>query len=216
MFPSHHPPAEQNASKAPAFSPTRHLHSVHRHGYTVTTHTTHEMSEDTTSEDERTYRHLHVEDAPDAPSLTDHKYELDEAVGAREFGFNVCDASEGQLLPWGRHHHPDHEEVFYVLSGELAVEVGPEIEAETLRVGADEALFVPPGTVNRAVAAADGTRVVAVGAPKASDGAVVEEHCAACGEPTGRDYEVEEDGGVYVLYCAGCGAEADRLVVGPP
>jgi hypothetical protein len=66
------------------------------------------------------------------------------------------------------------------------------------------------------VAAADGTRVVAVGAPKGSDGAVVEEHCAACGESTGRDYEIEEDGEVYVLYCAGCGAEADRLVVGPP
>jgi quercetin dioxygenase-like cupin family protein len=175
------------------------------------------MSDDTGSdaEDERTYRHLHIEDARDAPSLTDHKYELDEAVDAREFGFNLYVASEGQLLPWGRHHHPDHEEVFYVLEGVLVVEMGPEGGTETLRVGADEALFVPPGTVNRAVAAADGTRVIAVGAPKASDGAVISEPCEACGESTGRDYEVEEDGDVYVLYCAGCGAEADRLVAGP-
>ena len=174
------------------------------------------MSEDTTPGDERTYRHVHLEDARDAPSLTDHKYELDEAVGAREFGFNVYHASEGQLLPWGRHHHPDHEEAFYVVAGELLVEVGPEDEAETLRVGTDEALFVPPGTVNRAVSAEDGTRVVAVGAPKASDGAVVEERCETCGDSTGREYEVEADGDVYVLYCAGCGAEADRLVAGPP
>ena len=175
------------------------------------------MSDDTGSDtrDERTYRHLHVEDAPDAPSLTDHKYELDEAVDARAFGFNVYVASEGQRLPWGRHHHPDHEEAFYVLEGELVVEMGPAGETETLRVGPDEALFVPPGTTNRAVAAADGTRVVAVGAPKASDGAVIEERCGACGETTGRDYEVEAGGDVYVLYCASCGAEADRLVAGP-
>ena len=174
------------------------------------------MSEDTTPEDDRTCRHLRVEEAPDAPSFTDHKYELDEGVGAREFGLNVYDASEGQLLPWGRHHHPDHEEVFYVLSGELAVEMGPEGAAETVLVRADEVLFVPPGTVNRAVAAADGTRVVAVGAPKSSDPAVVEERCGACGESTGRDYEVEENGAVSALYWAECGAEADRLVVGPP
>ena len=172
------------------------------------------MSEDAEAGDGRTYRHIHVEDARDAPSLTDHKYELDEAVDAREFGFNVYVASEGQLLPWGRHHHPDHEEAFYVTEGELVVEMGPEGEVETIRVGPEEALFVPPGTINRAVAAADGTRVIAVGAPKASDGAVVEERCEACGESTGRDYEVEEGGDVYVLYCAGCGAETDRLVAG--
>jgi len=171
------------------------------------------MSEDT-PEEERTYRHLHVEDARDAPSLTDHKYEVDEAVGAREFGLNVYAASEGQPLPWGRHHHPDHEEAFYVLEGGMVVEMGPEGEDGTVRVGPDEALFVPPGTWNRAVAVEDGTRVVALGAPKASDGAVIEEPCEACGEPTGRDYEVQEGGDVYVLYCAACGAEADRLVAG--
>lgn len=173
------------------------------------------MSEDgDAGGDGRTYRILHVEDARDAPSPTDHKYELDEAVGARAFGFNVYTASEGQPLPWGRHHHPDHEEAFYVLEGALRVEMGPEGETETVRVGPDEALFVPPGTWNRAVAVEDGTRVVAVGAPKDSDAAVIEESCEACGESTGRDYEVEEGGDVYVLYCAACGAEADRLVAG--
>lgn len=173
------------------------------------------MSENDDTDDEgRTYHHLRVEDARDAPSLTDHKYELDEAVGAREFGFNVYTAGEGQRLPWGRHHHPEHEEAFYVLEGALLIEMGPEGETETVRVEPDEALFVPPGTWNRAVAAEDRTRVVAVGAPKESDGAVIEEPCETCGESTGRDYEVEEDGDVYVLYCAGCGAEADRLVAG--
>lgn len=173
------------------------------------------MSGDHTDDgDQRTYRHLHVEDARDAPSLTDHKYELDEAADAREFGFNVYVAGEGQRLPWGRHHHPEHEEAFYVVEGEIVVEMGPEGETETLRVGPDEAVFVPPGTWNRAVATADGTRVIAVGAPKAGDGAVISEPCGACGGSTGRDYEVEEGGDVYVLYCAECGAEADRFHAG--
>jgi len=55
------------------------------------------------------YEHVTVEDLPDAPSPTRHKREIDEAVGATEFGFNVYVADPGEQLPWGYHHHPDHE-----------------------------------------------------------------------------------------------------------
>lgn len=163
------------------------------------------MDQDT--EDTEGFEHLRVAEAPDAPSAADHKYEVDEGVGATAFGYNVYEADAGQRLPWGRHEHPDHEELFHVLAGSLAVET----PAGDYRVGTGEALFVPPGHPQRAVAAADGTRVVAVGAPKGSDGAVLSEPCPACGEATDRDHEAVDGGDTYVLYCADCGAETDRL-----
>jgi quercetin dioxygenase-like cupin family protein len=156
------------------------------------------------------YRKVTVEQLSDAPNPTSHKKEVDEAVGATEFGFNLYVAEPGQRLPWGYHRHPDHEELFYVLDGELEVETSDGV----VEVVAGEALFVPRGTPNRAVAVGSGpVRVVAVGAPKDSDGAVIDEACPACGEETDREYET--DGEAYVLSCAACGATVDRLTAGP-
>lgn len=156
------------------------------------------------------YRKVAVEQLSDAPNPTSHKKEVDEAVGATEFGFNLYVAEPGQRLPWGYHRHPNHEELFYVLDGELEVETSDGV----VEVGAGEALFVPRGAPNRAVAVGSGpVRVVAVGAPKDSDGAVIEETCPACGEETGREHET--DGETYVLSCAACGATVDRLTAGP-
>lgn len=166
------------------------------------------MTDDTTGADG--FVHLAVADAPDAPSATDHKFEVDEGVGTTTFGYNLYVADAGQRLPWGRHEHPDHEELFHVLEGAITVETS----GGDYRVDAGEALFVPPGHPQRAVAASDGTRVVAVGAPKETDGAVIREPCPACGEATDRDHEVRDGGDTYVLYCAGCGAETDRLTSG--
>ncbi|MFC7175750.1 cupin domain-containing protein [Halosegnis marinus] len=159
------------------------------------------------------YAHVVVDELPDAPNPTRHKKEVDEAVGATEFGFNVVTADPGEKVPWGYHSHPDHEELFYVLDGSLLVET-PEREYE---VAAGEAFFVPRGKPQRAVAGGDGCRLVATGAPKATDGAVIEEECPECGETTGRDYRAEEvdETTVYVLSCAACGAETDRLTPGP-
>lgn len=160
------------------------------------------------------YRHVRVEDLPDAPSPTDRKKELDEAVGATAFGFNVYEAAPGQQLPWGRHHHPDHEELLYVVGGEVRFET-PDGE---FRVGEGEAFFVPEGAPQKGVAAGDGpARVIAAGAPKAEDHAVVREECPDCGEETGRDYETLDEGGgtVVVLSCAECGSETLRFGQGP-
>lgn len=160
------------------------------------------------------YRKVAVDDLPNTPNPNREKKEVDEAVGASLFGFNVYRADPGEQLPWGYHRHPDHEELFYVVAGELAVET----DEGTLSVGAGEALFVAPDAGNRARAAGDETaEVIAVGAPKEGDGAVIEEECPACGAVTDREYEIVEGEGegegetTYVLSCAACGAETDAF-----
>ena len=159
------------------------------------------------------YRQVVVDDLPDAPNPTRGKREVDEAVGAAGFGYNVFLADPGEELPWGYHYHPDHEEVLHVLEGELRVET-PTGERH---VDAGEVLYVPADHPQKAVSVGEGpARVIAVGAPAASDDAVIVEECDACGEWTGREFESPEEDGttVYVLSCAGCGAETDRLYPG--
>jgi quercetin dioxygenase-like cupin family protein len=159
------------------------------------------------------YAQVAVADLPDAPNPTRGKREVDEAVGGAAFGYNVFIADPGEPLPWGYHYHPDHEELLHVLDGALRVET-PVGER---RVEAGEVLFVPPDHPQKAVAAGEvPARVIAVGAPKEADDAVIADRCPDCGERTGRTYEsVSEDGTtVYVLTCSGCGAATDRLVPG--
>jgi len=153
-----------------------------------------------------TYEKVAVDDLPNAPSPAREKREVDEAVGATEFGLNVYVADPGEELPWGYHRHPEHEEVFLVVSGEIVVET-PE---EPYRVGEGEALYVPPDHRNRARAAGEEPcRVVAVGAPKATDGAIIREECPGCGARTEQEHE--RDGEVVVLRCADCGRETKRF-----
>lgn len=154
------------------------------------------------------YRRLHVDDVPNTPNPTRVKKELDEALGVSRFGCNLYEADPGQRVPWGRHRHPDHEELFFVLSGELLVET-PEGE---FRVGPDEAFFVPEDHPNRARATGDEPcRFLAVGAPKETDGAVIEEKCPHCGEVTDRDFDTLDGCETYRLRCAACGEETDRF-----
>jgi quercetin dioxygenase-like cupin family protein len=168
------------------------------------------------SDERRRYRHLDSADAPDAPSRTTHKYEIDRAVGATEFGFNRYVAAPGQRIPWGRHYHPDHEEAFYVVSGAVEFTVGPLDDPETIRVGPGEVFYVPPNTPQEAVAVGDDPlEMLAVGAPKKTDGAVIEEACPECGAVTGRTFEVADEGATHVLFCEACDEEVDRLVSGP-
>jgi quercetin dioxygenase-like cupin family protein len=164
---------------------------------------------------ERTYQHLHFEDAPDAPSHTTHKYEIDQAVGATAFGLNRFVAEPGQRVPWGRHAHPEHEEAFYVISGQVAFTVGPPEKKETIQVGPGEIFYVPPNTYQTAVVVGETQlEMLAVGAPKSSDGATIEEECPECGELSGRDFDIVDAGATYVLYCDACKTELDRLVSG--
>lgn len=154
------------------------------------------------------YRKVAVSEVANTPNPTRVKRELDEALGVSTFGLNYYVADPGEQVPWGRHRHPDHEEAFYVLEGQLRVET-PERE---FVVEPDEAFFVPANHWNRAVAADDGPcRLLAMGAPKDTDEAIIEEPCPECGETTGREYETRDDGEVYVLTCAACGAETLRF-----
>lgn len=158
------------------------------------------------------FRKVTVDELPDAPSPTDRKKEVDEAVGATEFGFNVFVAQPGQKLPWGTHRHPGHEELLYVVEGAVRVDA----EDETFDLAAGDALFVPRNAPQRAVAVGDeAARVVATGAPKSADQAILLEECPECGEEANRDAEPTDGGETYILYCAECGAETDRLTAGP-
>ena len=156
------------------------------------------------------YDHVHVADLPDAPNPTRGKKEVDQAVGATAFGFNVLTADPGEQLPWGYHRHPDHEELFYVVSGTLRFET-PDGD---YRVDAGDAFYVEPDSPQKGVAVGDDPAVVvATGAPKASDDAVVAEECPACGETTDRTHEESVEGGeqVYHLFCAACGERTATL-----
>lgn len=154
------------------------------------------------------YRKLGVDDVENTSNSSRVKRELDEAVGATAFGLNYYVADPGEQIPWGRHRHPDHEEAFYVLSGELQVET-PEDE---FSVGADELFFVPENRWNRAVAVGnEPCRLLALGAPKESDSATIEDECPACGEVTRWETERMDDGEGWVLHCSACGAETNRI-----
>lgn len=156
------------------------------------------------------YEKVDVWSLPNTPSPATAKKEVDKAVGATTFGFNVYEVAPGERVPWGRHRHPDHEELFFVLSGELVVGT-PDGE---FTVEEDEAFFVPMDALNRAFvdeAADEPCRLVAVGAPKDRDAAVIEEECPHCGEVTDRTAEQVDDGETYVLSCASCGVETDRF-----
>jgi uncharacterized cupin superfamily protein len=154
------------------------------------------------------YRKRRVDDLPNAPSPAATKKEVDEALGVEAFGFNVYTVEPGERVPWGYHHHPRHEEVFYVLEGVLTVDT-PD---EPVIVEAGEAHHVPSEHPNRAHNAGEAVvRLIAVGAPKATDEAVIEERCPSCGERTGRRGERADDGDTVRLHCTACGAETDRF-----
>lgn len=152
------------------------------------------------------FRKISVDDAPDGLAPVRVKKELDEAVGATEFGCNYYEAETGELVPWGYHRHPDHEELFFVIEGDLSVET-PDGD---YHVGPNEAFFVPKNGRNRARVVGDSTcRFLAMGAPKETDAAIIEEECPDCGETT--ELDVERTDGEYVLSCGACGGEIRRF-----
>jgi mannose-6-phosphate isomerase-like protein (cupin superfamily) len=154
------------------------------------------------------YPTVRVDEIENAPNPTTAKREVDEALDVDSFGFNVYTVAPGERVPWGYHRHPRHEELFYVLAGVLTVDT-PD---EPVTVAAGEAVAIPPNGLNRAHNAGDeDVRFVAVGAPKETDEAVIEERCPACGRVTDRQSERRDDGDTVVLFCADCEAETDRF-----
>jgi uncharacterized cupin superfamily protein len=97
-----------------------------------------------------------------------------------------------------------------VIAGRLVLDTpGEEIVVEE-----GNAVFVPAGAKNRArVVGDERARVIAVGAPKETDSAVIEEECPAGGEVTGRT--ADADGDARILACEACGEPVERIVAVP-
>lgn len=85
-----------------------------------------------------------------------------------KLGLRVYTLAPGEQPGLRYHYHDEQVEVFYVLEGTLHVET-PD---EEFVVEADQALFVDPGSPQRAFnpASADtATRILAIGAPSVDD-----------------------------------------------
>lgn len=85
-----------------------------------------------------------------------------------KLGLRVYELSPGEQSGLSYHYHDEQVEAFYVLNGTLHVET-PD---EEYVVEADQALFVDPGSPQRAFnpESADGpVRVLAIGAPSVND-----------------------------------------------
>jgi mannose-6-phosphate isomerase-like protein (cupin superfamily) len=85
-----------------------------------------------------------------------------------KLGLRVYELSPGEQSGLSYHYHDEQVEAFYVLNGTLHVET-PD---EEYVVEADQALFVDPGSPQRAFnpESADGpVRVLAIGAPSVDD-----------------------------------------------
>ena len=114
------------------------------------------------------YHHVDVagvDPSPDRPSVT---RSISDAAGLENVAVNRYEVDPGEEIPLAYHYHDDQEEVFYVLSGTLAVET-PE---ETHEVAADEAFVVEPDSPQRAhVPESADERAVAlgIGAPAVDD-----------------------------------------------
>lgn len=89
--------------------------------------------------------------------------QLTDRLGATDVAINHYELAPGESFTISPHAHPEQEEVFLVVDGEVTFET----DDEPVVVGADEVLRVPPGTfqlgTNRAEEPAT---VFALGAPK--------------------------------------------------
>lgn len=154
------------------------------------------------------YEKVSVSELSDAPSPTTRKLEIDESAGATQFGCNLYVAEPGEMISLGYHKHPDHEELFYVMTGELEFET----EDGTFTVREDEAFFVPMDHPQQGHAVGDQpTKFIGIGAPKSKDNPVFIEMCSYCGEIGDRRIKMSESREVYSLYCSNCGAQTDQF-----
>lgn len=126
-----------------------------------------------------------------------------DALGVEGVALNRYRLPPGTGLPSGLHAHLDQEEAFVVLDGKLRFET----LAGDVPVEAGEAVRFAPGEYQTGEnAGAVPAVVLAIAAPRESDGVRVPLDCPACGaiglEPT-WDTESEE----AVLRCPDCSSE---------
>lgn len=139
---------------------------------------------------------------------------LSDPLGTADLALNHYRMEAGESLPAGLHTHADQEEVFVVLSGELAFEtlLPPDVgDAGSLadytprdvRVSAGAVIRFAPGEFQSGRNAIDGeTSVLAIGAPRGTDDIRLPIGCPACSNAPLR---LRTDGGVS-FECLDCGA----------
>ncbi|MFC7026959.1 cupin domain-containing protein [Halomicroarcula sp. GCM10025324] len=114
------------------------------------------------------YHHIDVEAIEPTPERPCTQRSLSDAAGLTQLGAHVYEVAPGEQIPLAYHYHDQQEELFYVMSGTIAVET-PD---ETFSVGTDEAFAVEPESPQRASVpeSADGpARILVVGAPAVDD-----------------------------------------------
>lgn len=114
------------------------------------------------------YQVITPADLPAEPDRPCVRLSVSDAAGVESVAVNVYEADPGEQLPLEYHYHDEQEEVFYVLSGPLAVET-PE---RTFEVRTDELFVVDPRSSHRAYnpdTAESSVRVLAIGAPRVDD-----------------------------------------------
>ena len=114
------------------------------------------------------YHHLAVDDiepTPDRPSI---QRSISDAADLENAAVNLYQVAPGKDIPLAYHYHDNQEELFYVLSGTLAVET-PD---GTYDVDEDEVFVVEPDSPQRAhnpESATEPVRTLVVGAPAVDD-----------------------------------------------
>jgi len=150
----------------------------------------------------------------DRPSVDDHCLgvrPLTEALGATDVALNHFELGPDESPALGVHAHLDQEEVFYVLSGAVAVEfAGTDPGGETVRVAAGEVSRFAPGEYQRVWnREAEPAAILAIGAPPATESADVRNDCPACDDRTRT--EVTTTATELVCRCGDCGTVLRRV-----
>jgi uncharacterized cupin superfamily protein len=141
---------------------------------------------------------------PDTPG----PHRIGDALGATDVAINYYDLAPGEGLSGGPHTHMDQEEIFVVLSGHVAFEVGEADEA--VPIGEGGSIRFAPGEVQHGYNDGDGpAEVLAIGAPADSEDVRSPGACPACGAEVLLEVEVPEDGGGLRVTCPECGETTD-------
>jgi uncharacterized cupin superfamily protein len=113
-----------------------------------------------------TYRHLDPDNLPASDEYPCDRRSISDAVGLSSLHAATYEMSPGEQLARTYHYHEQREELFYVLSGTVHIETpDKEFTADT-----GEVFVAEPNSPHRAFVpedAANGARVLGVGAPKA-------------------------------------------------
>jgi uncharacterized cupin superfamily protein len=129
---------------------------------------------------------------------------LGDALGTTDVSVNHYELAPGESLSGGLHAHHDQEEIFLVLEGELAFDVGPD--RERVDVGAGEAIRFAPGDYQEGKNESEERAVaLALGAPPGTEDIDSYIHCRPCDAETIHTFDVEGTEAVHT--CRECGNE---------